>query len=117
MSNTNVKREKIKKRIVHIRMKMTGIPERPRLRVTRTTKHIYAQLIDDTTGHTLASASSRTLPVYGGNVEAAKMVGKCIGEKAKELSIMQVCFDRGGRLYHGRIKALADAARETGLQF
>jgi large subunit ribosomal protein L18 len=117
MANINEKRELMKKRITRIRRKVTGIPERPRLRVTRTAKHIYAQLIDDTTGHTLATVSSRTLPVYGGNVEAAKMVGKSIGEKAKELSILQVCFDRGGRLYHGRIKALADAARETGLQF
>ena len=106
-----------KKRIIRIRKKVHGSPERPRLRVTRTAKHIYAQLIDDTTGHTLAAASSQTLPVYGGNIEAAKLVGKSIGEKAKELSIQQVCFDRGGRLYHGRIKALADAARESGLQF
>ncbi len=117
MANTNVKRVMLKKRVARLRKKMSGVPERPRLRVTRTAKHIYAQLIDDTTGHTLAAASSRTLPVYGGNIEAAKIVGKEIGEKAKELSITQACFDRGGRLYHGRIKALADAARETGLQF
>lgn len=117
MANTNEKRALVKKRIVRIRKRMSGIPERPRLRVTRTAKHIYAQLVDDTTGHTLAAASSRTLAVYGGNVEAAKMVGKSIGDKAKELSISSVCFDRGGRLYHGRIKALADAARQTGLQF
>ncbi len=117
MANTNIKRVMLKKRVVRIRKHMRGVPERPRLRVTRSTKHIYAQLIDDATGHTLAAASSRTLPGYGGNIEAAKQVGKEIGEKAKDLSIMQVCFDRGGRLYHGRIKALADAARETGLQF
>jgi len=107
----------IRKRITRIRKKVSGAPEKPRLRVTRSGKHIYAQLIDDTTGHTLAAASSRTLPGYGGNIEAARMVGKAIGEKARELSIACVCFDRGGRLYHGRIKALADAARETGLQF
>ena len=117
MANTDIKRVMIKKRVTRIRKKLQGVPERPRLRITRSAKHIYAQLIDDTTGHTLAAASSRTLPIYGGNIEAAIQVGKSIGEKAKELSIEKVCFDRGGRLYHGRIKALADAARETGLQF
>mgnify|MGYP006305169179 CR=1 FL=1 len=117
MAKTNVQRALKKKRIIRIRKKLAGVPECPRLRVTGTAKHIYAQLIDDTKGHTLAAASSQTLSVYGGNVEAAKMVGKSIGEQAKGLSIVKVCFDRGGRLYHGRIKALADAARETGLQF
>ncbi|MCK5862339.1 MAG: 50S ribosomal protein L18 [Candidatus Hydrogenedentes bacterium] len=117
MANPSVKRALIKRRIVRIRKRLTGTSDVPRLRVTRTLKHIYAQLVDDTTGHTVAAASSRVLTEYGGNVEAAKLVGKSIGEKAKELSIMRVRFDRGGRLYHGRIKALADAARKTGLQF
>lgn len=91
--------------------------ERPRLRVTRSLKHIYAQIIDDKTGRTLVSASSIGLKIDGGNVSAATTVGKALGEKAKAQSIEQVSFDRGGRLYHGRVKALADAAREAGLQF
>ncbi len=117
MANTNIKKAMLRKRIARVRKHLSGVPERPRLRVTRSAKHIYAQLIDDTTGHTLASSSSRKLSQYGGNIEAAKLVGKEIGEKAKALSIMQAAFDRGGRPFHGRIKALADAAREAGLQF
>ena len=85
--------------------------------MTRSVSHIYAQIIDDTTGYTLAAASSLALKIKGGNIEAAKAVGKAIGEAAVAKSIGSVCFDRGGRLYHGRIKALADAAREAGLQF
>lgn len=100
-----------------VRKRVTGTTERPRLCVSRSTKHIYAQIIDDTTGKTLAAASSVALKIAGGNIDAAKQVGKSLAEKAKEQNVGTVCFDRGGRLYHGRVKALADAARETGLQF
>lgn len=100
-----------------IRKKISGTPERPRLRVTRSLKHIYAQLIDDASGTTLAAASSVSLKVNGGNVDGAKAVGKAIGDKAKEKSITMARFDRGGHIYHGRIQALADAAREAGLEF
>ena len=113
----------ITRRRVHdrIRKKMVGTPERPRLNVYRSLNHIYAQLIDDLKGETIAAASTaegkkedrRT----GGNVAAAKSVGKMIAERAKQKGITKVVFDRGGYLYHGRIKALADAAREAGLQF
>jgi large subunit ribosomal protein L18 len=95
---------------------------RPRLSVFRSSKQIYAQLIDDVKGVTLASASSMEKPVReggktGANIEAAKAVGRRIAERAKEKGIKDVVFDRGGYLYHGRIKALADAAREGGLNF
>jgi len=85
--------------------------------VYRSLKHIYAQVIDDTTGKTLASASSVSLRIPGGNIDGAKAVGKMLAEKAQAASVTQVCFDRSGRLYHGRVKALADAAREGGLTF
>jgi len=96
--------------------------ERPRLSVHRTSSHIYAQLIDDTTGNTVASASTvdatlRADLKSGGNVEAAKAVGKLIAERGQEKGISSVVFDRGGYKYHGRIQALADSAREAGLQF
>ena len=117
MGNTNESTVLKMRRIRRIRKRLEGTPERPRLRVTRTLKHIYAQIIDDSKGITLASASSVALKISGGNVDAAKAVGKAIGEAAKAKSIESVCFDRGGRLYHGRVKALADAAREAGLQF
>ena len=100
-----------------------GTPERPRLSVYRSLKHIYAQLIDDHTGKTLAAAASTSAELRGadlkngGNIAAAKKVGKAIAEKAKAAGITKVAFDRGGRMYHGRIKALADAAREGGLKF
>src|SRR3984957_4036657 len=93
---------------------------RPRLSVFRSSKHIYAQVIDDTKGETLASASSREKDVRGktgANVEAAKAVGKRVAERATAKGVKEVQFDRGGYLYHGRIKALADAAREGGLKF
>jgi large subunit ribosomal protein L18 len=97
-----------------------GSAERPRLNVFRSSKHIYAQLIDDLTGVTLAASSSRAkeaaLP-YGGNIKAAQVVGKKLAEAAKEKGITKAAFDRGHYRYHGRIKALADAAREGGLQF
>ena len=97
---------------------MQGTAERPRLNVYRSLNQIYTQLIDDASGTTLASASSEAAKLKtGGNVAAAKEVGKQIAETAKEKGIKKVVFDRGGYLYHGRIKALADAAREAGLEF
>ena len=115
-------RNVIRKRVhARIREKMSGTAERPRLNVYRSLNHIYTQLIDDHTGVTIASASSfgkkTEEKVYGGNVEAAKRVGKLIAERAKEKGIKKVVFDRGGYLYHGRVKALAEAAREAGLEF
>lgn len=117
MAKTNATTVLHARRKRRIRKSVSGTPERPRLQVSRTLKHIYAQIIDDTTGKTLCAESSLGLKIAGGNVDAAKAVGKSIGEKAKANSIEKVCFDRGGRLYHGRVKALADAAREAGLQF
>jgi large subunit ribosomal protein L18 len=106
----------------HVRSKIVGTTERPRLCVFRSSKHIYAQLIDDLRGVTLAAASSqgkdvKTATPYGGNVNAAKAVGKNLAEAAKEKGITKAAFDRGHYRYHGRVKALADAAREGGLQF
>jgi large subunit ribosomal protein L18 len=101
-----------------IRQKMQGTTERPRLNVYRSLNHIYAQVIDDAKGETLISASSLAGKMKtGGNVAAAKEVGKLVAERALEKGIKKVVFDRGGYLYHGRIKALADAAREAGLEF
>lgn len=117
MAKINERQRLLERRKRTVRKKVTGVPGKPRLRINRTLKHIYAQIIDDTTGTTLAAASSVALKIEGANIEAAKVVGKDIGEKAKGESIELVCFDRGGRLYHGRVKALADAARKAGLQF
>lgn len=101
-----------------IRRRLRGTVERPRLAVFRSVKHIYAQVIDDEKGHTLASAaSSEKTGASGGNVAGAKAIGKLIAERAREKGIKAVVFDRGGYLYHGRVKALADAAREAGLEF
>ena len=104
-----------------IRIKLKGSQERPRLAVFRSLKHIYAQVIDDRHGATLAAASSgeknSSVGSGGGNLAGAKQVGKLIAERAKTKGISKVVFDRGGYLYHGRIKALADAAREAGLEF
>jgi len=101
-----------------IREKLAGTAARPRLNVYRSLNHIYAQVIDDQKGETLASASSMNLKLKtGGNVAAAKEIGKAVAEKAVAKGIKQVVFDRGGYLYHGRVKALADAAREAGLEF
>ena len=102
-----------------IRLKLKGNQERPRLAVFRSLKHIYAQVIDDRQGRTLAAASSgeKNSNVVGGNLAGAKEVGKLIAERAKTKGISKVVFDRGGYLYHGRVKALADAAREAGLEF
>ena len=114
---TQTKRNEIRERIhARIRQKLSGTTERPRLNVHRSLNHIYAQVIDDVQGVTLASASSIKLKT-GGNVAAAKEIGKAIAELAKKKGVTKVVFDRGGYLYHGRIKALADAAREAGLEF
>ena len=114
-----IARHKRKKRV---RKKIIGTRQRPRLSVFRSLKHIYAQIIDDEAGNTLISASTlspelKDSPSTQGNVSAAKQVGTLIARRAKEHQIESVIFDRGGNLYHGRIKALADAAREEGLQF
>ncbi len=103
-----------------IRRRMAADAERPRLAVFRSVKHIYAQIIDDHAGRTLASASSaeKNSPIAsGGNVAGAKQVGKLVAERAVEKGVKRVVFDRGGYLYHGRVKALAEAAREAGLEF
>ena len=116
---TQTKRNAIRQRIHdRIRRKMAGTGERPRLNVYRSLGHIYAQVIDDQRGETLASASTLSLKLKtGGNVAAAKEIGKAVAEKALEKGVRKVVFDRGGYLYHGRIKALADAARQAGLEF
>jgi large subunit ribosomal protein L18 len=102
-----------------IRHKVKGSEERPRLAIFRSLKHIYAQVIDDKKGHTVAAASSgeKKGAGNGGNVAGAKEIGKLIAERAQANGVKKVVFDRGGYLYHGRIKALADAAREAGLEF
>ena len=109
-------RSRIHKRI---RRKLSGTADRPRLAVFRSVAHIYVQVIDDTKGTTLVSASTvdKTSKTNGGNVAAAKAIGKLVAERAKEKGVKSVVFDRGGYQYHGRIKALADAAREAGLEF
>ena len=110
------KLELLTRRRQSIRKKISGTADRPRLRVSRSLKHIYAQLIDDTQGRTLAEASSVSLKIDGHNVDAAKKVGKALADRAKEKNIEAVRFDRGGYRYHGRVKALADGAREGGLK-
>lgn len=110
------------KRHLRVRKKIQGTPERPRLNVFRSSKHIYAQLIDDVNGVTIVSASTLDKELSanignGGSVEAAGQVGKLIAERAKAKGHTVIVFDRGGYLYHGRIQALADAAREVGLEF
>jgi len=108
-------RQRVHKRI---RRRLSGTEQRPRLAVFRSLKHIYAQVIDDSKGITLAAASSgEKNGVNGGNLAGAKSVGQLVAERAKEKGIELVVFDRGGYLYHGRVKALADAAREAGLKF
>ena len=111
-----VSRDRIKERI---RTKVTGTTERPRLAIFKSQKYIYAQLIDDAAGKTLASASSKDSDsgVKGANAAATKAVGALIARRAKDKGITRVVFDRGGYLYHGNVKALADAARENGLEF
>ena len=114
----NASREK---RHTRIRKRITGTPERPRLNIYRSLANIYAQVIDDPKGHTLAAASSLDADLRsgknGGNIDGAQAVGRLIAERAKAAGVEKVVFDRGGYLYHGRIKALADAAREGGLDF
>lgn len=107
------------KRHLRVRNHISGTAARPRLNVFRSLSNIYAQLIDDVKGVTLVSASTQEkgFEAYGGNIEAAKAVGKAIAERAVEKGITEVVFDRGGYIYHGRIAALADAAREAGLKF
>ena len=122
MDQQKLKHKRQLRRRQHVRRKVVGTAERPRLTVFRSSKHIYAQLIDDLAGRTLASAASTSTEVRGempngGNVAAAKKVGAAIAAEAKKIGIVQVAFDRGGRQYHGRLKALADAAREGGLKF
>jgi large subunit ribosomal protein L18 len=117
-----LKAQRLQRRKWSVRNHVFGSPERPRLSVYRSGKHIYAQIIDDHAGRTLASVATTGEGVLGGqksgaNVAAAKLVGKAIADRAKALGVTKVMFDRGGRKYHGRIKALADAAREGGLQF
>ena len=117
---TKIRKNEIRGRIhTRIRAKLAGTEARPRLAVFRSVAHIYAQVIDDTKGVTLVSASSvdKGGKTNGGNVAAAKTIGKLVAERAKEKGITKVVFDRGGYLYHGRVKALADAAREAGLEF
>ena len=112
-------KKETQKRHRRIRGKLAGSAARPRLSVFRSLQHIYAQLIDDEKQATLAAASSveKDFGAYGGNSEAAKKVGALIAARAKELGIEEVVFDRGGNIYHGRVQALAEAAREGGLQF
>jgi len=107
------------KRHARVRSKISGTPERPRLNVFRSAKHIYAQVIDDVNGVTLCSASSmdKGFDGNGGNVEGAKKVGAEVAKRAQDKGITEVVFDRGGFLYHGRVKELAEAARENGLKF
>ncbi|SRR5260370_29878207 len=120
-----IEKKEIRNRIHRrIRRKLSGTAERPRLAVFRSVAHIYAQVIDDAQGQTLVSASSvdkasvdKAGKTKGGNVAAAKAIGKLVAERAKEKGIKSVVFDRGGYQYHGRVKALADAAREAGLEF
>jgi large subunit ribosomal protein L18 len=118
-----ISKNEIRERVhIRIRKKLRGTTERPRLTVFRSTAHIYAQVVDDTKGVTLVAASSTEKAdggkkTTGGNVAAAKEIGKRVAQRAKENGINKVVFDRGGYIYHGRVKALADAAREAGLEF
>ena len=122
MIKQEVRKPKVQKRHKSIRVKLSATSEFPTLTVFRSTNHIYAQLIDDVNHVTLAAASSNDKELkeklsHGGNIEAAKIVGEAIAKKAKVKGIECVVFDRGGFLYHGRVAALADAAREAGLMF
>lgn len=117
---STINRKGIRRRIhSRIRRKVSGTTERPRLAVHYSNQHIYAQVIDDTVGKTLVSASTldKSFEKAASNIESAQKVGQLLAERAKGSNISAVVFDRGGHLYHGKIKALADAAREGGLQF
>ncbi|MBE0417562.1 MAG: 50S ribosomal protein L18 [Coriobacteriia bacterium] len=122
MERMKAKSAALSRRQRRVRGKVSGTAERPRLRVTRSNAHIYGQLIDDVGGRTLLAASSidaelRTALKSGSNADAAKVVGEALGRRAIEAGIKEAVFDRGGRLYHGRVKALADGARSAGLKF
>ena len=122
MDKLKAKQANLERRQRRVRSKVSGTGERPRLRVTRTNGHIYAQIIDDVTCATLVSASSIDAEVKdglksGANIDAAKAVGEAIGRRAVKAGIKEAVFDRGGRIYHGRVKALADGARSAGLEF
>lgn len=120
MNTHKLKKKRQLRRRNHVRRIVRGTADRPRLSVFRSSKHIYAQLINDDAGETLVAASSKAGAeglTYGGNVKAAQVVGTALAKVATEKGIQQVCFDRGHYRYHGRIKALADAARAGGLQF
>lgn len=122
MIKQETRKPRVQKRHKSIRVSLTGTSEYPRLAVYRSTKHIYAQIIDDQKHITLAAASSndkdlKTKLGHGGNIEAAKLVGETIAKKALKAGVKSIVFDRGGFLYHGRVAALADAAREAGLEF
>jgi large subunit ribosomal protein L18 len=122
MDKHKVKKLALRRRQRRIRGKISGTPEIPRLRVTRTNNHIYAQVIDDVGRRTLVSASSldaefKARSAKGSTKDGAAIVGELIGQRARQASIETVVFDRGGYIYHGRVKALADGAREAGLRF
>lgn len=122
MINKESKNLKRQKRHLRIRNKVSGTPERPRLSIYRSLNNMYAQIIDDVKGHTLVSASTLDKEIKekankGGNKEAAKLVGELVAKRALEKGINTVVFDRGGYIYHGRVKELAEGAREAGLQF
>lgn len=120
MNKEKAKREGLKRRQRRVRGRIFGTPERPRLRVVRTNANIYAMIVDDTKGHTLVSASTLEAEFKGthtSNKEAAEKIGQLVGKRAVEAGITKVSFDRGGRIYHGRVKALADGARAAGLEF
>ncbi len=115
---STINRKAIRTRVhIRIRKKLAGTPERPRLAVNFSNQHVYAQVIDDTKGHTLVSACTKQMELKQANKETAAKVGAAIAEKALAAGITEVVFDRGGFLYTGKVKALADAAREAGLKF
>ncbi len=122
MGASNIKKQARLKRKKRIRKSLSGTQLRPRLTVFRSAKHIYAQVVDDTTGHTLAAASSlekpvRAEPKFDDKVATASFVGKLLGQRAIDQGIRKVVFDRNGFLYHGRVRAISDGAREAGLDF
>lgn len=122
MIKSKTRKEQTQKRHKKVRIKLEGTAQAPRLAVYRSTKHIYAQIIDDSKGVTIVSASSVDKDLkeklsHGGNIDSAKIVGETIAKKALKKGVKEVVFDRGGFLYHGRVAALADAAREAGLNF
>lgn len=122
MDKSKKKAANLKRRQRRVRAKVSGTPDCPRLCVTRSNSHIYAQVIDDVAGHTLCSCSSldpefKESGKRGSNIEGARLVGELVGKRACALGITQVVYDRGGRIYHGRVQALAEGARSAGLKF